>query len=119
MEGHDMGKHDMSTSESGLEMIAVKIDGEVCRTYEGLPGTFAGFAYCCLDKKVLPGFYEEGLVKNAESGDRKLILSLSGNHSQAELMEILDIALLNMVAFPHTGSEADYFIESESNKKGR
>jgi hypothetical protein len=109
----------VAVNESGLEIIAVKIDGKVCRTYEGLPGTFAGFAYCCLDKKVLPGFYQKGLVENAESGDRKLILSLSGNHSQAELTEILDIALLNMVAFPHAGSEADYFIESESNKKGR
>lgn len=109
----------MAVNKSGLEIIAVVIDGEVCRSYEGLPGTFAGFAYCCVDKKVLPGFYEGGLVKNAEKTDRKLSLLLSGNHSQAELTEMLDIALLNMVAFPHVGSEADYFIESESNKKGR
>jgi hypothetical protein len=106
----------VAVNKSGLEIIAVKIDGEVCRTYEGLPGTFAGFAYCCLDKKVLPGFYEKGLVRDAELRDGKLFLTLSGNHSQEELIETLDISLLNMIAFPHTGSKAKFFIEAKSNK---
>jgi hypothetical protein len=41
-------------SSSGLEMIAVAIDGRVCTTYAGLAGTFAGFADCCIRRKTLP-----------------------------------------------------------------
>jgi len=106
----------MAAIESGVEIIAVIIDGEVCQTYQGLSGTFAGMVYNCVDKKVLPGFFWDGLVRQAEFKDRKLFLSLTGNHSREELLEILDIALLNMVAFPHPGSEAVFFIETRSDK---
>jgi len=119
LEGKSMKKHKAATSESGVETIAIKIDGKVQRTYQGLSGTFAGFAYNCLEKKLLPGFFEEDLVKEAGLKDRKLVLALAGKHSQAELLEILDIALLNLVAFPHAGSEAEFSIEAKSNKKGR
>ncbi|MDD5168983.1 MAG: hypothetical protein PHN75_09205 [Syntrophales bacterium] len=101
----------MKGNESGVEIIAVKIDGQVCRTYKGLSGTFAGFADCCLRKKVLPGSYQKDLVTTAVLRDRNLFLSLSGNRTQEELLEILDDALLNIVAFPETGSEAECFIE--------
>jgi hypothetical protein len=119
MEGNCMKKRKAAASASGVETIAIKIDGKVQRTYQGLSGTFAGFAYNCLEKKILPGFFEEDLIKEAGLKDRKLILALAGNHSPTELLEILDIALLNLVAFPHAGSEAEFSIEAKSNKKGR
>jgi hypothetical protein len=109
----------VAASESGLEIISVKIDGKVCQIYKGLSGTFASFADCCLRKKVLPGYYQEGFVEEAALSKRELRLSLSGKHTKAELMEILDVALLNIVAFPHTGGEAGFFIEAKSNKKRR
>jgi len=106
----------MAASGSGVEIIAISMDGEICRVYQGLSGTFAGLAYCCVDKRMLPGFFEKDLVAEAELGNRTLSLSLSGNRSSADLLEILETALLNMVAFPHSGSEADFFIEAKSNK---
>ena len=106
----------MTAGESGVEMIAVKIDGKVRGTYQGLSGTFAGFAYNCLEKKALPGFYEEGLIRSAELQDRTLVLSVAGNHSQKKLLEMMDIALMNMVAFPHPGSKAVFVIETNSKK---
>jgi hypothetical protein len=114
-----MGKNKAAPSETGVEIIAIKIDGGLCRIYHGYSGTFAGFAYNCIDKKVLPGFYQKNLVKKATLADHKLELVLSGKRTQVELMDILDAALLNMVAFPHEGSEAQFFIEAQSNKKGR
>ncbi len=114
-----MAKHKPVTSKETVEIIAIKIDGEVRRTYHGYLGTFAGFTYCCIDKKVLPGFFQKSLVKKAILDDRRLELVLSGKRTHEELTEILDAALLNMVAFPHQGSEAQFFIEAKSNKKGR
>jgi len=107
----------MAGSGSDVEMIAVIMDGEICRVYQGLSGTFAGLSYCCVDKRMLPGFFEKDLVTEAALKDRKLSLSLSGNRSDTELLEILETALLNMVAFPHSGNEAEFFIEAKSNKK--
>lgn len=98
------------------EIIAVRVDGEVRRTYHGYLGTFAGFAYNCVDKKALPGFYRKGLVRKATLAGQRLELSLSGRHTPDELTDILDSALLNLVAFPHEGSEAEFFIEAKSNK---
>jgi hypothetical protein len=106
----------MAASTSGVELIAVSMDGEICRVYQGLSGTFAGLAYCCVDKRMLPGFFEKDLVAEAALKDRKLSLSLTGKRSDTELLEILETALLNMVAFPLPGSKADFFIEAKSNK---
>jgi hypothetical protein len=103
-------------SEAGLEVIAVKIGGKVCGTYQGLAGTFAGFADGCLRKKALPGFHQKDLLVEAERKDKSLGLLLPGKLTPTELMEILDIALLNMVAFPDTEGEAEYFIEVKSEK---
>ena len=114
-----MAKRKVVASKETMEIIAVRVDGEICRTYHGYLGTFAGFTYCCVDKKVLPGFVKKSLVKQATLNNRKLELVLSGKRTQEELTEILDAALLNMVAFPHEGSEAQFFIEAKSNKKGR
>ncbi len=106
----------MAASASGVEMIAISMDGKVHRVYQGLSGTFAGLSYCCVDKRMLPGFFEKDLVAEAALKDRKLSLSLSGHLSRSELLEILETALLNMVAFPLPGSKADFFIEAKSNK---
>jgi hypothetical protein len=114
-----MAKRKVTASKETMEIIAVRVDGEICRTYHGYLGTFAGFSYCCIDKKVLPGFFQKTLVKKATLGDRKLELVLSGKRTQEELVNILNEAILNMVAFPHEGSEAQFFIEAKSNKKGR
>lgn len=98
-------------NDLGLEIISVKIDNKVRGTYEGLGGTFASFVYCCLDKKALPGFHEAGLIGEAELKDGGLLLTLSGKHNALKLMEVMDIALLNIGALPKAGGEAEWFIE--------
>ncbi|MFA6412669.1 MAG: hypothetical protein WCW53_08220 [Syntrophales bacterium] len=100
--------------ERGVEIMAVKIDGKAWRTYEGLAGTFAGFADSCLRMKTLPGFYRTGLIVEGELKERRLHLVLPGKRTPAELMEIIDVALLNIVAFPCTEGEAECFIEVKS-----
>ena len=72
-------------NDLGLEIISVKIDNKVRGTYEGLSGTFASFVYCCLDKKVLPGFHEAGLIAGAELKDSGLLLVLSGKHRRNQI----------------------------------
>jgi len=106
----------LTANERGVEIIAVNIDGNVWRTYEGLAGTFAGFADSCLRMKALPGFYRAGLIVEGELKGRSLQLVLPGKRTLAELMEILDTALLNIVAFPCTEGDADCFIEVKSKK---
>lgn len=100
----------------GSEIIAVKIGGEVRGTYEGLGGTFASFAYCCLDKKAIPGFHEKGLIAGAEPKDKGLLLILSGKRSETELMDIMDIALPNIGAFPRAEARVKYVIEITSEE---
>lgn len=104
-------------NDAGLEIIAVKIEDEVRGTYEGLGGTFASFVYCCLDKKAIPGFHEAGLIAEAELKDDGLLLVLSGKHTATELVEVMDIALLNIGALPKAGGKAACFIEVKLNKK--
>ena len=105
----------LKENESGVEIIAVKIGGQICETYKGLSGTFAGFVDCCLRKKVLPGIHKAGLIGEAALKDRTLFLSVTGHRTQAELLEILDNALLNIVAFPYAGGTVEYFIEVGSD----
>ena len=104
----------LSNKEKGVEIMAVSIDGKAWRTYEGLAGTFAGFADSCLRMKALPGFYRTGLIVEGELKGRSLQIVLPGKRTPAELMEIIDIALLNIVAFPCTEGEAECFIEVKS-----
>lgn len=104
-------------NDPGLEIIAVRIENEVRGTYEGLGGTFASFVYCCLDKKVIPGFHEAGLIWEAELKDGILLLVLLGQYTASELMEIMDIALLNTGALPKAGATAERFIEVKLSKK--
>lgn len=104
------------SNDRGVEIIAVSIDGKACGNYEGLAGTFAGFADSCLRMKTLPGFYRTGLTVEGELKGRRLQLALPGKRRPAELMEILDTALLNIVAFPSTQGEAECFIEVKSEK---
>ncbi len=106
----------LTANERGVEIIAVSIDGKAYENYEGLAGTFAGFADSCLRMKTLPGFYRTGLTVEGELKGRHLKLALPGNRTPAELMEILDTALLNIVAFPSTEGEAECFIEVKSEK---
>lgn len=102
--------------EAGVEMIAVKIGDKIYGTYQGLAGTFAGFADCCLRKKELPGFHKKDLIVEAERNDRSLRLLLKGKRTPKKLMDVMDIALANMVAFPETEGEAEWFIEVRSEK---
>ena len=106
-----------SENDPGLEIIAVRIENEVRGTYEGLGGTFASFVYCCLDKKVLPGFHEVGFIAEAELKDGGLLLTLSGKHNALKLIEVMDIALLNIGALPKAGGKAEWFIEVKLSKK--
>jgi len=107
----------VSEYDPGLEIIAVRIENEVRGIYEGLGGTFASFVYCCLDKKIIPGFHEAGLILEAELKDGGLLLVLSGKHTATELMEVMDIALLNIGALPKAGGKAGCCIEVKLNKK--
>jgi hypothetical protein len=102
--------------DAGLEIIAVKIGREVRGVYSGLGGTFASFAYCCLDKKAIPGFYEKGLIAEALLKEGGMLLVLSGKRTESELMEIMDIALENIGAFPGVGAEAKHIIDVKSKE---
>jgi len=101
--------------DQGLETIAVKIGREVRGSYQGLAGTFASFAYCCLDKKFIPGFQEKGLIAEAKLAEGGMLLVLSGKRTETELMEIMDIALENIGAFPGAG-KAKYVIDIKSKE---
>ena len=106
----------MSLKENNteLEIIAVKIGNRSPRNYEGLAGTFASFVYSCLDKKVVPGFHEAGLIEEAELEDGGLMLILSGNYTENELIEVMDIAMPNIGAFPGAEARAKYVINVKS-----
>jgi hypothetical protein len=108
--------------DTAFEGIAVKIGDKVIGTYQGLGGTFASFVDCCLRKKVLAGFHEKGFLSGAAVKGKTLTLTLSGNHTRPKLMEILDIALQNVGAYPHEGVNTEYSIGVKSGnktKKGR
>jgi hypothetical protein len=101
---------------SGMEMIEVKSGKKGHGTYTGLVGTFATIVECCLRKKVLPGFHKKGLITDANLKDKTLTLALSGKRTGAKLTEMMEIAMLNIGAYPDTGSRADYFIDVQSEK---
>ena len=103
-------------NDPGLETIAVKIGREARRSYRGLGGTFASFVYCCLEKKIIPGFHEKGLIDKAELKKGGLLLVLSGKRAETELMEVIDIALENIGAFPGIGAKAKYIIDVKSKE---
>jgi len=103
-------------NDAGLETIAVKIDREVRGSYQGLAGTFASFAYSCLDKKAVPGFYEKGLVAEAQLKEGGMRLVFSGKRSETELKEIMDIAFENIGAFPGVDAGAKYIIDVKSKE---
>ncbi|NPU83431.1 MAG: hypothetical protein HPY65_02995 [Syntrophaceae bacterium] len=101
---------------SGLETIAVEIGGDICGTYQGLAGTFAGFADCCIRRQELPGFQQKDLLVGAERKGRRLELLLSGRRPVEELIEMMEISLHNVMAFPGTGGEAECVVEVRSEK---
>ena len=103
-------------NDAGLETIVVKIGREIRGSYSGLGGTFASFVYCCLDKKAIPGFYEKGLIAEAKLTEGGMLLVLSGKSTETELMEVMDIALENIGAFPGIGAEAKYVIDVKSKE---
>jgi hypothetical protein len=104
------------SNERGVEILAISIDGKAWRNYEGLDGTFAGFADSCLRRQTLLGYYRTDLRVAGELQGRRLQLALPGRRTPAEVVEILDTALLNLVAFPSTHGEAECFIEVKSEK---
>ncbi len=85
-------------------------------SYQGLAGTFASFAYSCLDKKAIPGFYEEGLIAEAQLKEGGMLLVLSGRRTETELKEIMDIALENIGAFSGAGTGVKYIIDAKSKE---
>jgi hypothetical protein len=98
------------------EIIRVKIGKTLNRNYKAYKGTFAVLAFNSVEKKALPGLYEEGLVVGAERKDKTLSLKLSGNRLDDALMEIMDIALRNVSAFPREGGRAHFSITIEGTK---
>lgn len=107
----------VNKSDPALEIIVVKIGNNLCGTYKGLSGTFASFIYCCLDKKVLPGFYGEEIITEAVLQDKSILLRLSGKYTHDNLTEIMDIALMNIGALPCATDNAECFIEVILNNK--
>lgn len=108
--------------DTAFEGITLKIDDKIIGTYQGLGGTFATFVDCCLRKKTLAGFCETGLISGAAVKDQTLSLTLSGNHTRPKLIEIMDIALQNVGAYPHEGIDTAFLIGVKSankTKKGR
>lgn len=103
-------------NDPGLETMAVKIGRNVRGSYQGLSGTFASFAYSCLDKKAIPGFYEKGLIAEAKLKEGGMLLVLSGKRTESELMEIMDIAFENIGAFPGADAGAKYVIDVKSKE---
>ncbi|HEX7504725.1 MAG TPA: hypothetical protein VF336_05615 [Syntrophales bacterium] len=99
-----------------MEMIEVKSGKNGRGTYTGLVGTFATIVECCLRKKVLPGFHKEGLIADATLKDKTLTLTLSGKQTGARLTEMMEIALLNIGAYPDNGSGADFIIDVQSEQ---
>ena len=108
--------------DTAFEGIAVKIGDKVCGTYRGLGGTFATFVDCCVRKMALAGFHQKGLIAGSELKGKTLSLTLSGNHTRPKLIEMMDIALQNVGAYPYEGVNAAFFIGVKSEnttKKGR
>jgi hypothetical protein len=103
-------------NDPGLETIAVKIGRTVRGSYSGLGGTFASFVYCCLDKKIVPGFHKKGLIAEAKLKEGGMLLILSGKKSETELMEVMDIAFENIGAFPGVEAGAKYIIDVKSKE---
>ncbi len=100
-----------------MEAIEVQIGKKHRSTFTGLGGTFASISYCCIRKKALPGFQEKGLIKKAEMKNGNLLhLVLSGKRGQDKLMEMMEVALPNIGAYPDSGGEAAFFIEVKSEK---
>jgi hypothetical protein len=114
MEGDRHGSNNEDTS--GMEMIEVKSGKNGRGTYTGLVGTFATIVECCLRKKILPGFLEKNLIADVKLKDKTLTLTLSGKRTGAKLTAMMEIALLNIGAYPDTGSRAEFFIDVQSEK---
>ena len=104
----------LKENEPVLEVIAVTIGNSIRGAYKGLGGTFASFVDSCLRKEALPGFYEKGLIAEAELKDKNLSLCLSGKRPENELMEVMEIALHNIGAYQDKGGNAAFFIEVKS-----
>jgi hypothetical protein len=59
-------------------------------------------------------FHEEGLIAEAGLKGRRVELVLAGNRPTAELLEIMETALHNMMAFPDAREEAECCIDVRS-----
>ncbi len=64
----------------------------------------------------MPGFHEKGLIAEAELKEGGMLLVLSGKRTDSELMEIMDIALENIGAFPGVRAGAKYIIDVKSKE---
>ena len=102
---------DFNPDDSVFEIISVKIGENVYRSYKGFGGTFVSLVDCCTRKRALPGLYEEGLIVGSELKDKVLLLSLSGESPETEVLDIMDIALRNLGTFPSSEGKANFFVE--------
>ncbi|MDH7479634.1 MAG: hypothetical protein QHH02_06465 [Syntrophomonadaceae bacterium] len=94
-----------------LEVIEVKIGTQPGRVYSGFGGSYATVVDSCRRKKVLPGLYQEDLVRGVELSGKELTIFLSGERTEAEVTKIIDIAMENVSTFLTPGANPEYKIE--------
>jgi hypothetical protein len=100
------------------EIIKISIGKKLSRSYKGYKGTFATMVYNCVHKKALPGFYyEEKLIVDAEHKKESLSVTLSGKRADAVLMNMMEIALSNLTAFPVERGKAEFSISVKGESK--
>ena len=99
-----------------MEIIEVKVGKSARSIFTGLEGTFANIVECCLRKRALPGFHEKGLIADATLKDRTLSLVLAGKRTGPKLVEMMEIAMPNIGAYPDKGDKASFFIGVKSEK---
>lgn len=98
-------------NETAFEIIKVRIRHKASRNYQGFGGTFASLVDSCVRKRALPGIYQDGLVSGAEVKENTLLVMLSGRRAERAVLDIMDIALRNIGAFPGAEGRADFFVE--------
>lgn len=91
-----------------LEVIEVKVGAKPGRCYSGFGGSFATLLDSCLRKKALPGFYQEGLLVDAELKGKELCIFLSGERTDEETMAMMDITMENLSVFFTPGETPHY-----------
>jgi hypothetical protein len=94
-----------------LEFIIVRTPEREGK-YMGLKGTYATLVDACCRKQALPGFYQASLLADAVKTEKSLILKLSGEMTDDEMLLYLDAAIRNVGGFPATvDNKSGYMVE--------